>query len=93
MMVDRYTRQWELMIKPYVILVLYPFNRVTTVNPPAGVHKLCKTFLHPDKGSRSVFQPMEGGLNSRKKVVGYSHDVHATIVRNWACLARPAIAV
>lgn len=36
---------------------------------------------------------MEGGPNSHMKVVGYSHDVHATIVRNWACLARPAIAV
>lgn len=93
MTVDRYTHLWELVIQPYIILVLQPFNRVITVSSPARVHKLCKQFLHPDKGSRTGFQPMEGGPNSHMKVVGYSHDVHATIVRNWACLARPTIAV
>lgn len=67
MMVDRYTHQRELMIKPYVILVLCPFNRVITVNPPSGVHKLCKNFLHPDKGSRSVFQPIEVVLTPARK--------------------------
>lgn len=60
MMVDRYTHLRELMIKLYVILVLSPFNGVITVSPPPGVHKLCKNFLHPDKGSRSGFLLMEG---------------------------------
>ena len=67
MTVDRYTHLWELVIKPYIILVLCPFNRVITVSSPARVHRLCKQFLHPDKGSRSGLQPMEWALTLARK--------------------------
>ena len=58
-----------------------PFNRVVAINSLQGLITRVCSLDHFDHMVKYGFELMERALTLAKKVVGYSHDMHATITR------------